>query len=170
LDCFNNVRRLTESEGGDIQFGWAIWEWPGVFLEAEHHAVYVPPDGGPWVDITPPQAPVPSIASRLFLPDSTASYDFANEGVRRHNHQKALRKDPLIQEFFQACRHHSDLMNSIPGVGEVKVDARTSRMIERVLEIQGFLFLQMGMKYTPRNSPCFCGSGRKFKHCYGGHQ
>jgi uncharacterized protein YchJ len=26
------------------------------------------------------------------------------------------------------------------------------------------------MRHTPRNARCFCGSGRKFKHCHGSHQ
>jgi hypothetical protein len=39
-DCFENVRQKVEKEGGRNQYGWALWEWPRVFIEAEHHAVY----------------------------------------------------------------------------------------------------------------------------------
>src|SRR5205814_2153199 len=52
-DCFECVRQKVERDGGSIQFGWSIWEWPRVYVEAEHHAVYEPPTGPPWVDLTP---------------------------------------------------------------------------------------------------------------------
>ena len=52
-DCFATVQRKVSAEGGRIQFGWAIWEWPNVLAEAEHHAVYEPPAGLPWADLSP---------------------------------------------------------------------------------------------------------------------
>src|SRR5260370_21685985 len=76
-DCFECVRLKVQRYGGRIQFGWVIWEWPLVYIEAEHHAVYEPPTGPPWVDITPSAE---SEIRRLFLPDNTAVYDFENEG------------------------------------------------------------------------------------------
>jgi hypothetical protein len=36
--CFYNVRACIEREGGEMLYGWSIWEWPRVFIEAEHHA------------------------------------------------------------------------------------------------------------------------------------
>src|SRR5260370_23371280 len=52
-DCFGCVKQKVERDGGRVQFGWAIWEWPGVYIEAEHHAVYEGQPGPPWLDITP---------------------------------------------------------------------------------------------------------------------
>jgi hypothetical protein len=89
LDCFECVKHKVEMEGGRIQLGWAIWEWPNVFIEAEHHAVYEPPAGSPWLDITPPVEP--QIRRRLFLADNRAVYDFENEGVLKDNIRVALR-------------------------------------------------------------------------------
>jgi hypothetical protein len=40
-------------DGGRIQFGWPIRERRHVYVEAEHHAICEPPDGGPRRDITP---------------------------------------------------------------------------------------------------------------------
>lgn len=95
LDCFNNVRRRIEQAGGSIVLGWAIWEWPRVFVEAEHHAIWAPPDGTPWQDITP--AADPSFRRRLFLADNMATYDFANEGVLRDNVRLAISKASIVE-------------------------------------------------------------------------
>jgi hypothetical protein len=164
LDCFHNARRRVERDGGSIQFGWAIWEWPGVYIEAEHHAVYVPL-GQPWVDLTP--SATPGFSHRLFLADDAAIYNFKNEGIRRDNHRRALRDDALIQDFFHVAIEHNRIMSSIPGIGEVSVDLRTAQKLEALQQKRDVLTYQIAMKYTPRNSRCFCDSGRKFKHCHG---
>jgi hypothetical protein len=45
--CFFCVRERVRCDGGRIHLGWAIWEWPGVDLEAERHAVFAPADDSP---------------------------------------------------------------------------------------------------------------------------
>ena len=42
-NCFFCVRERVQRDGGRIQLGWSIWELPGVYLEAERHAVFAPP-------------------------------------------------------------------------------------------------------------------------------
>jgi hypothetical protein len=44
-DCYGNVAKKVETSGGRLLYGWVIWLEPGKFLEAEHHAVWVAPDG-----------------------------------------------------------------------------------------------------------------------------
>jgi hypothetical protein len=39
-ECFPNVAAKVTRDGGSLVFGWAIWEWPRIFIEAEHHAVW----------------------------------------------------------------------------------------------------------------------------------
>lgn len=166
LDCFNNVRRKVLSEGGRLVLGWAIWEWPNIYVEAEHHAIYEPPGAdAQWLDITPSDQP--HISARVFVEDADATYDFANEGVRRDNKRKALVDDPLVERFFQTARDYSAIMNSIPGVGNVNVPLHIAQRLKQ-LELENTqLTLQLAMKHSPRNAPCFCGSGKKFKRCHG---
>lgn len=114
LECFANVRAQVEREGGRIQFGWTIWEWTGIFLEAEHHAVYDPGDHRGLIDVTPAQD---GETRRLFLPDDDAIYDFDNEGTRIDNIRHALRKDPLIEAFFATAAEKSAFLNTVPGFG-----------------------------------------------------
>jgi hypothetical protein len=119
-DCFENVRRKLEKEGGRIQYGWALWEWPQVFIEAEHHAVFDPGGECSWRDVTPCQQ---RNRRRLFLPDDSATYDFSNEGFRRENIRFALCDDPLIQTLFKAARRRSAFYNGLPGVGGISISA-----------------------------------------------
>jgi hypothetical protein len=128
-DCFENVRRKIEKEGGRIQYGWALWEWPQVFIEAEHHAVYEPAGGPPWVDLTPC---LRGSRRRLFLPDDTATYDFQDEGFRRDNVRIALSDDPDIEEFFKAGKRRSAFYNELPGVGEISISASEKRELEKI--------------------------------------
>ena len=50
--CYTNVATFCRQYGGEIQFGWMIWELPGVYITAEHHAVVAANDGT-LLDITP---------------------------------------------------------------------------------------------------------------------
>jgi hypothetical protein len=165
LDCFHNVRNRIGKFGGDLVVGWAIWEWPGVYVEGEHHAVYEPPGSGTWQDITP--AGSSNVRRRLFLPDPAATYDFDNEGVLRDNVRLAISDSPLVQQMLDAAAERARIMNTIPGVGQVSVDVATVRRIEAIEKRQLHLQYQIGMTHTPPRGNCFCGSMKMFKQCHG---
>jgi SEC-C motif len=165
-NCLFSVRDRVRRDGGSIQLGWSIWEWPGVYLEAERHAVFAPADGCPWLDISP--APVPEITARLFLPDDAAAeYDFANNGVREDNIRKALAADDRIGDLFRLAEQKSALLNSLPGFGEITLEGENKIQVQRLEREQLSLMFALAMEYTPRNARCFCGSGKKFKKCHG---
>jgi len=65
----NNVAAKIARSGGDVQYGWAIWENPGISISASFHAVWMSPKGDLF-DVTPE----PYNASRiLFVPDERPS-------------------------------------------------------------------------------------------------
>ena len=70
-NCYWNVRASAEDGGGSIVFGWMLRCWPGVYLAAEHHAVWRRDAG--LVDVTQrrPQSPVPT----TFVQDKCQDYD-----------------------------------------------------------------------------------------------
>jgi hypothetical protein len=79
--CSDGVSEKVKNDGGRIQFGWIIWEWPKVFLTAEFHAVWVSP-GSDLVDITPK----PQHETRIvFVPDDSypVDFDFDNRPTNR---------------------------------------------------------------------------------------
>lgn len=50
-NCYWNVLAQVQQRGGAILFGWMIKHWPGLYLAAEHHAVWQRIDGEIW-DVT----------------------------------------------------------------------------------------------------------------------
>jgi hypothetical protein len=164
-NCFFCVRERVQRDGGRIQLGWSIGELPGVYLEAERHAVFAPADGSPWLDISP--ASGPELTTRLFLPDdSAAEYDFANAGVREGIIREALAADGRITEFFRLAEQIEALLNSHPGLGKITLKGENVINCKRLQRAASSLIEALAMEYTPRNAPCFCGSGKKFKKCH----
>jgi hypothetical protein len=118
LECFANVQSKVENEGGRIQFGWSVWQWGDVYLEAEHHAVYVAPDSSEFIDITPCDS---GTTERLFIPDDSATFDFQSRGARRDNLRFALIDDPIVHDYFKAAAKLIAFQNELPGFGDVEV-------------------------------------------------
>lgn len=167
LDCFMNVQTKVNLEGGQIQYGWALWQPSGFFLAAEHHAVYEPKSGPPWVDITPHGSDATRI---LFLPDEKAVYDM-NSDKRQDNIRMALVDDERVLDFFRLCGESNDIWNSVPGFGQKPQGAAAQRLRE-IEQRQNMLKMKLETAYPlptlgPNNDPCPCGSPRKYKKCHG---
>lgn len=164
LDCFNDVRRRVAEAGGRIQFGWTIWEWPRVLIEAEHHAVHDPGDGQPWIDLTPAQD---GEIERLFVADDRAPYDFTNPGSRRRNIRKALSSHRTVQEYLALTARDHDIAAGLPGVGTFEITCPLVNELHAIKMTGEPLMFAIGMTHTGRNDPCFCRSGQKIKKCHG---
>lgn len=165
-ECFPNVRQKMEREGGHIRYGWAIWEWPRVFIEAEHHAVHEGRDGS-LTDVTPSTEEDPQ-AARLFLPDDSAVYDFDNpDGGRRDNIRQALAPDAQIEQYLRLAAELAEIMLRTPGTGMVKISSPDASRVQFIGKRSAQLKREIAMRYTSQGAPCFCGSGQKFKRCHG---
>ena len=70
-ECVPNVHHWVERGGGKIIFGWQIWEWYGVMIEAEFHAVWQDKENI-LHDVTPKDIACERI---LFLPDQNLYYN-----------------------------------------------------------------------------------------------
>ena len=163
-DCFPAVARHAEAHGGSVCYGWLIWEWPGVFVEAEFHAVWRDPEGK-LHDIT--HAPE-GISRILFLPDPAKIY----EGRQVNNVRRALSDNSAITEFFQACDAGFELMNRGSRAdkhGKIALsgaDAGEWQVIER-RKAEAYAEILRSLPPPGRNNPCPCGSGKKYKRCHG---
>ena len=69
-ECFTIVDEQIQNHGGSCCYGWQIWEWPLVMIEAEFHAVWRN-GNGVLHELTPKQIKVDRI---LFLPEPVKSY------------------------------------------------------------------------------------------------
>lgn len=98
-NCFDDVRREIEKNGGAIQHGWTIWQWPGIFIEAEFHAVWRDSQGR-LIDVTPKLDGEDRI---LFAPDLNRVFC----GKRVDNVRLPIGHDPRIKELLrlQECFH-----------------------------------------------------------------
>lgn len=157
VECFFNVGQKVGRDGGGIRYGWAVWIWPRVFIEAEHHAVWEAPDGT-LVDVTPT---LNGEARVLFVPDPERVYDYENHR-RLDNVRKALTNDPDVRAFLTLAARVAALIedNSVGRMASVPADE-----LRRLNSLRRDHYAAMLRKFMGRNDPCFCGSGRKYKVC-----
>ena len=106
--CFGNVRDAIAKHGGNIVYGWVVWQHGDVFVEAEHHAIWRNPTGQ-LLCITPQEPPEKTV---LFLPDSSATYDF-EAGLITNNVRIGLIQDPRLERMFELASEKTELMNSV---------------------------------------------------------
>lgn len=156
-ECFHNVLRQVERNGGAIEYGWHIAIWPGVYIEGEHHAVWRAPDGRA-IDVTPPADGVQRI---LFLPDPERVYDYAGER-RLDNIRKALTNDPDVREFLALAAEQTALIeNNSIGLAVTVPRDQLAALARR----QHHHYRAILRKFLRPNDPCPCNSGLKYKRC-----
>jgi len=144
---------------GMIQHGWAIAERPGLFIEAQFHAVWIDP-GGELIDVTPTQKGETEI---LFLPDPEEAFD-ENALVRRNNIRLAEYDHPVIHEYLthvEALKQYEESCTNPNNPREMILDRD---IYESMRSKIAALELRMLALIPGRNSLCCCGSGKKFKH------
>lgn len=158
-ECFFNVKSAVNEFGGRQIFGWCIWIWEGVYIEAEHHSVWH--DGSDLIDITPKLQNEDTV---LFVQDDLAVFDF--KGVKpRNNVRRSLAQDPKVAEYLSLHDQKYTLMERYStGRREAKVPVHLLRPLALRTET---LILYMRGKYLGPNNLCTCGSGIKVKKCCG---
>jgi hypothetical protein len=160
-ECFPNVERVVKERGGESIIGWQIWEWYGVMIEAEFHAIWRNPQNE-LVDITPKVLPFEKI---LFLPDPNARY----EERQINNIRKSLNNDLLVEEFIRTADKKFTLLNEGGRATQraISLSEEESREHDCLQFKLASLLMQIINKVPGRNELCRCGSGRKFKKCHG---
>lgn len=103
-ECFTVVPEHVARVGGEQVTGWAIWERPGVFIEAEFHAVWRKPDGA-LLCISPR---IRNFDAITFLPDPNRRYC----GRQVDNVRKALVKDIDVVRFLFLAKRRMEIMNT----------------------------------------------------------
>lgn len=149
-ECFYNVRRQVKKNGGVPIYGWSIWEWPKVLVEAEFHCIWKSPNGD-LVDISPRPDQQSKI---LFLQDSSKAFNF-HQPTRTDSIRMALNPDPLIDEFIKELERVQSL---IPRPN-MPYDYSLLNVKRNKLQAQIY------KRYVSKNASCLCGSGKKFGKC-----
>jgi len=157
-ECFENVRARVARDGGRLQYGWIIWEWPRIQLQAEFHAVWAAEHGG-LVDVTP----TPDGEHRiLFLTDPVRVLETGTDGMGPDNIRKALNHNPLIIEY-QAVSAAEVALRRKHSIG--RIGHPPAAEYEGLLDRKAELLAALLRWSTGRNDPCPCGSSKKYKRC-----
>ena len=137
--CFDNSVKRAEQLGGEAVYGWAIWHWPNVWFEAEHHAVWRRPSGE-LLDVTP-QAGSPERI--LFVPDPSAPYD---PTTFRRNIMAPEAGNPLAAEYIGLVARRAEIVERYwyPGLEEWPLfSAQDRQRLEpldaRMAELRGLM-------------------------------
>jgi hypothetical protein len=158
-ECFDNVAAMVQRQSGERVVGWQLWKHP-FMLEAEYHAVWRSP-AGELQDITPKNIPTDKI---LFVEDPDSPYD----GQQLDNIRLNTSGNLLIDDFIALARAKFYLFSG----GEkarMKMVTLTPNELEILKYVNGVMdgVFKMIEKNNVRNSPCFCLSNLKYKHCHG---
>lgn len=129
MDCFVNVEQAIAKNGGRAVYGWAIWQVPGVYIEAEFHCVWEN-DAGEMLDVTPYPYRMDNI---LFLPDSTRTY----KGRQVDNIRKALVNDPDVIRWLYLARKRFEILNTgdlANQHGRIELPPKLAKEFSKVME------------------------------------
>ena len=104
-DCYGNVKNHIKQNGGNVQYGWIIWEDPNIYLEAEFHSVWVN-DKGEYIEVTPK---VDNEDRILFLPDSERKFT----GELIDNIRKPLVDNDYTRKLVQSGKINFETKNRL---------------------------------------------------------
>ena len=138
-ECFGIVEQHISANGGRGIIGWSIWEWPGIFIEAEFHMVWEAPDKS-LIDLTPKPKAFDTVT---FLPDPKKQY----RGRQIDNIRKPLIKSLTVRRFldtakkFHAEMNKGDLANYH---GEVKATPKMIKLQNEMARLHMQLISKFG--------------------------
>lgn len=126
--CFDNVAKKIARHGGTIEYGWAVWQVEGLYIEVEHHGVWKN-KSGVLIDVSPQFANAPSI---LFLPDDRAPYK-ADQPLPNRFFPDS--DSPLSIEFSRLAERRIEILNKYRkfGVGEVTLSVNDQTEINQIV-------------------------------------
>ncbi|RYE61895.1 MAG: SEC-C domain-containing protein [Oxalobacteraceae bacterium] len=154
-ECFSNVELQVERHGGRAILGWLIWDWEGVYTEAEFHAVWESADGRRH-EISPHASSDPYV---VFLQDAASEY----KGLRVNNIRRAANENKVIADLIRLCgadfNRFGQLRDGVELVGREAKLYQSAQAARRMLVST----LESGAN---RNARCLCGSGERYKRCH----
>ena len=160
LDCFMNVEKKVNNEGGKGILGWQFWK-TDILMEAEFHAVWES-EKKELLDITPKG--LPRINHILFVIDERLIY----EEKQKDNFRINITDNKLVDDFIEISKAIFNFENKGERAYqyELKLSESENRKYEELRMLKK-LFLHMIKMKANEASPCVCGSGKKFKNCHG---
>lgn len=161
-ECVENVMEKVKVNGGSSIYGWQIWLWPDVLVEAEFHTVWKSQDSSEmYIDITPKAS---GCKTTLFIPDDRIKY----KGMSIDNIRKNISPNSLVDLLISLneCRYSIINSASTPYESEFRLSQRNADVLHSLESSIAMLTVMLKQGNT-KNNRCLCGSERKFKICCG---
>jgi hypothetical protein len=146
-ECFPIIEEYVAANGGEQIIGWAIWERPGVFIEAEFHSIWRSPDGEN-IDLVPRIFPLDYIT---FLPAPNRRYD----GLQVDNVRKPLIKDNDLIRYLYLFRRKFEIMNSGDLAGQygyIAIPKKFEREFAKLVKEASVLERRLAKRYPKATS------------------
>ncbi|EPU8564756.1 hypothetical protein ACVZYT_002500 [Yersinia enterocolitica] len=143
MDCFLNVEKAIAKNGGRAVYGWAIWQVPGIYIEAEFHCIWEN-DAGEMLDVTPYSYRMDNI---LFLPDITRIY----KGRQIDNIRQALVNDPDVIRWLYLARKRFEILNNANLAnqhGRIELPAKLAKEYSKVIDETDRLNSRLKRRYS----------------------
>lgn len=154
-DCMGAVKQKIMRDGGRACYGWVIWQWANMILEAVAYIMWKGDDGR-LIDVTPEKGDYESV---LFIPDP--GLDSLEEMGRRI----PITNSVLVKELLEI----TDKCENVMRENTCRTPADVERMREIILPYKKRKdeILRIISRPADRNETCPCGSGMKYKKCCG---
>lgn len=149
--CLDNVKSYLTYNPGSIQYGWIFSALGSVVIKLHGHVV-VKGESGAFLCVTPPEAP---LYYHNFVPDDSVGDLLVNQ--RLPTRAFALVDNKVVRQMVELENKSDQARLNGDKFGLDKVYLEKKRLWAE--------FLGTVKKYTSRNDPCYCGSGKKNKQC-----
>jgi hypothetical protein len=158
-ECYQNVSERVKKMGGDIVYGWQLWN-TGMMLEAECHAIWRT-KAGELVDITPKQIDTDTI---LYIEDERIEY----KGQQIANIRINVSANPLVDDYIDVL----DAKFRFENLGERATQSEVTLKGEDIAKYQILddykYVLEVLINHNESGmSRCACGGNAKYKDCHG---
>ena len=168
-DCFNNAFNNLKSDDKTLN-GWVIWQTSEHLLQAEFHCV-IQHSNQSLECVTPYIRQYQQI---LFLPEPERLYENKRTPTRYLSTSDAKETQPFI-DALDAIVYLEELLSSNDAkeyINDPSNSTKKSELIKNIHDMEQAVnnFEKMTLKGIGPNSPCICGSQKKFKKCCGKHQ
>lgn len=158
LNCYFNVRKMVEHDGGQIVYGWRIHDGEFI-LESERHAVWRNLKGE-LIDITPNE----SDNSSLFVVEDKG---WVYNNIDQDNIRINKTNNVIVDDFIKILESKYKLWNLMNRNSEKTIQG-TAEVYDVIAALEGignYLWSMIVMKRN-ENGVCYCGKLIRYSSCH----
>lgn len=159
LNCFKNVDRKVELDGGKVHYGWVIYH-TNILSEAERHAVWEN-ENEELIDITPREIDFNQI---MFVSDNNFEY----HGQIIDNYRVNITKNKVVDHFIKVCETLSKFysLGTRKDDWELEIEPHVGKIIYEYEDLKSQMELYI-IKGGNLRTKCICCGNKNYKNCHG---